>query len=158
MAGRPPKAIEQHKLDGTYRKDRHDNRGTQLQKIRDVKIPESISPVAAELWRQIVPELCKADLITDVDIPALEYAFYCYGLALELRSIAEEYPGGKAAYIANCKRMEKDVLFESRRYMNEFNSIMMRFGMTPVERARIKGNAPENPDSDDPVSRIIGDG
>jgi P27 family predicted phage terminase small subunit len=156
--GRPPKPVEQHKQDGTFQKCRHEDRGTQLEPIETLPCPASLTGEALEKWEEIVPNLCKADLVTETDAPVLEHAFHCYGLARNLRKIAAAYPGGEAKYIESLDRMKKDVLFESLRYMQEFEKIMYKFGMTPVERARIKGTVKPEEDEDSAVKNIIGNG
>lgn len=156
--GRPPKPVEQHKQDGTYQKCRHADRGTQLEPVKTLPCPASLTDEAAEKWDEIVPGLCGAELVTGADVPVLEHAFHCYGLALNLRKIAAQYPGGEAKYIASLDRMKKDVVYESLRYMQEFEKIMYKFGITPVERARIKGNVKPEDDEDSAVKGIIGNG
>ncbi len=155
---RPPKPVELHKQDGTYQKCRHSDRGTKLESLKELPCPSTLSSYAAEKWNSVIPDLCKADLVTETDIPLLEHAFYCYGLARDLRDIAKNFPGGEAAYISAQDRMHKDVVYESLRYMQEFEKIMYKFGMTPVERARIRGNKKPEEEEDSAIKGIIGNG
>jgi P27 family predicted phage terminase small subunit len=156
---RPPKTVEQHKQDGTYQKCRHADRGTNMEPVKSVSCPEKLTGEARKLWDTVVPRLCSADLVTEADKPVLEHAFHCYGLAVDLHRIAEKHEGGEAAYIASLTRMDKDVVYESLRYMQEFDKIMYKFGMTPVERARIRGNVkPSDEDEDSTIKSLIGNG
>ncbi len=159
MAGRPPKPIEQHKLDGTYRKDRHSEHGIQnISKIVGIEPPEDLTEEARRVWLDIIPVLCAAELVTPIDMPALYEAFTVYGMAQELRKIAENKPKGAAAYVLSLGRMDKDPMFEYLRYMRRFDEILYKFGMTPVERARISTGKKERTNEDDPLSKIIGNG
>lgn len=44
--GRPIKSTEEHIKDGTYRKDRHENRGVSLDALKEISIPEELNNAA----------------------------------------------------------------------------------------------------------------
>lgn len=98
--GRPIKTTEEHIKDGTYRKDRHANRGVSLDALEEVSVPDVLNHDAKEKWLEIIPVLQKNGLVTAVDIPTLTDAFIAYGAAQDclntviskFNSIAEYWP------------------------------------------------------------------
>jgi len=138
MGGRPPKSVEEHKLDGTFREDRHGDRGFDVPHIADIKPPKGLTKEARKLWKEIIPPLCQTGIIAVIDYPALEEAFRAYGTAVECKKYVDEIEGGVAAYLATRKRMDSNLMNEYLKHMERFDKIMMKFGMTPVERAKLR--------------------
>ena len=60
MVGRPPKTIEQHLADGTYRKDRHGDRLYAEASGAIGEPPEELSDEAAQIWRATAAALSAA--------------------------------------------------------------------------------------------------
>ena len=156
--GRPPKTVEQHKLDGTYQKCRHADRGTSLEPLTGVECPEGITGKARELWNQVVPALCAARMVTIVTLPTLEHAFYWWQQAQECRALVEK-AGGLAAYLLTLGPNTKNAMDLALKYEQEYQKIMAQFGDTPVNAAKVRGNVkPEEKNPADAVLKIMGNG
>lgn len=151
--GRPPKTVEQHKLDGTYQKCRHEDRGTSLEPLLGVDCPESITGLTRDLWNQIVPALCAARMITIVTLPTLEHAFYWRQKAQECRKIVDN-AGGLAKYLLTLGPNTKNAMDLALKYEQEYQKIMAQFGDTPVNAAKVRGNVQQKEKS--PADAILG--
>lgn len=158
MAGRPPKSKAQHQLEGTYRKDRHEKRGTKLELVQlGISCPSSITGDAKKVWDSVIPELAKAGLITLVDAPQLEHAFRCYQYAMTCRATIEK-KGGIVKYLASLEFREKNLADEELKYMQEWERILWKYGMTPVEASKIKNNVQKEEDDDSIIKSVMGQG
>ena len=73
--GRPPKSVEEHKSNGTYKPSRHDGRGISIEPLETLPAPVSLSKRAAEKWNEIVPAMLAAGLVSVVDAVILKDAF-----------------------------------------------------------------------------------
>lgn len=159
MAGRPPKPIEEHLTDGTYQPCRHDGRGVELEKVADIVPPAGLGSKATKVWKQILPELCSAGLVSRVDYPALEEAFVAYAEGhdalhtlrrrrRELQKRIRELTNEDSLDPDRIDQLEelssrlvstqRVMMREFRQDMELFNWVMVRFGMTPVERAKLR--------------------
>ena len=157
MAGRLPKTVEHHKLEGTYRKNRHADRGTNLEPLDGVECPDTITGRAREMWEQVVPALCKARMVTTVTLPTLEHAFYWWQKAQECRAVVDA-AGGLAAYLLTLGPNTKNVMDLALKYEQEYQKIMAQFGDTPVNAARVRGNVTEQKVDAEAVLAIMGNG
>lgn len=152
---RPPKAVEAHKLDGTYRADRHADRGVELDKIVNIKTPQGLTKEARKMWKMIIPPLCEAGIVSVIDYPALEEAFRCYGTAKQCYARAQSLANGDVSeYLQNLTRMDTNLMNEYLRHMERFDKIMVKFGMTPVERAKIRGSKKEKEKPTSPIGLL----
>lgn len=157
MGGRPRKSIEQHKLDGTYQKCRHEGRGVQnVERLTGIEPPETLTDVARQTWETVIPLLCRAGLVTQVDAPELYEAFTCYGIAQEYLKAGTE--AGGIHFSLALGRSEKDPYREYLLYMERFDKIMYKYGVTPQERAKIRQPAEKKEDDDSAIASIIGNG
>ncbi len=157
MGGRPPKSVQQHKLDGTYQKCRHENRGTNLEPLAGVSCPETVTGAAREIWDQVVPPLCKAKLVTIISIPTLEHAFYWLQQAYEMRKLVED-AGGAKQYLLTVGLHSFNALDLALKYEQEYQKIMAQFGDTPVNASRVRGNVTEKKLETDAILKIMGNG
>lgn len=147
------KSVEQHKLDGTYQPCRHADRGTRMEKIEGVDCPPTIkNKTVRKLWRELVGHLCLNELVTLVDVPILEYAFYCYEKAQECRAEFEKF-ATVPDYLKSLKFHEKDMTKEYRYWIREWASVMYKFGMTPVESSKVRTNI--KPDDEDEAMNTL---
>ena len=131
MAGRPRKSIDQHLRDGTYRADRHGPIATdqlESQAPPPPAMPGEVVGLAAEFWRRIVGLL--GNLIRDRDAPLL--AELCWHWA-ELQRIKTEI-----ALVTPGTGNYRDLLIANGICTDKFDRIARRFGMTPVDRAKLK--------------------
>lgn len=143
------KSKEQHIQDGTYQPCRHADRGITVQKVEGLSCPSSIkTKQAKQLWAQQVGALCENQLVTIVDAPELEHAFYCYERAMECRRKLEKYKDA-TDYYSQLKFHEKDITAEYRKWMHEYEKVLYKFGMTPVEASRVRTNVKKDGDDSD---------
>lgn len=132
---RPPKSIEQHKLEGTYRADRHAKR---LDLGNDAPPPPSdLTGAEAELWRHITDAIP----VAKVD-------------ALALRVLVESWRLYRRAYDDFVASPGRDERITWRSCQDAFLAVCRQFGMTPVSRSQVKAEAPEV-DPDDPLQNIL---
>ena len=157
MPGRLPKTVEQHRLDGTYQKCRHGDRGTNLEPLEGIECPPTITGKARDMWNQVVPALCRARMVTILTLPTLEHAFYWWQRAQDCRDLVES-AGGLARYLLTLGPNTKNAMDLALKYEQEFQKIMAQFGDTPVNAARVRGNVTEKKPETDAVLKIIGNG
>ena len=157
--GRPRKPTELLELNGGYREDRHGNRSDSsliaLPKDTILEAPKKYSAAAKHAWESIVPKLILQGILSTEDFPTLEMMFNAF----------EEYEKAKKA-IAKFDKQNPD-LFDSetinnRRKLNawllasitDFNKLASKFGLSPVDRARII-TPQEKKKNEDPLEIII---
>lgn len=153
------KSVEEHKQDGTYQPCRHADRGTTIAKIEGLTCPSTIKDKnVRKLWDQQVGELCKNNLVTIVDAPELEHAYWCYCKAMECRKALEGFKSA-ADYYKSLKFHEKDLTVEYRKWMHEYEKVLYKFGMTPVEASKVRTNKNnDSGDVEDFLRGLIGNG
>ena len=79
--GRPPKSVEDHKANGTYKPSRHDGRGITIEPLEKLPAPINLSKRASDKWDELVPAMLEAGLISIVDTVILKDAFISYDIA-----------------------------------------------------------------------------
>ena len=122
MAGRPRKPSALHILNGTAAA-RNANRGDMITSGKP-KMPSGLSRSAQKFWRRVVPTLidlgfCSAQ---DADELALMARWWCTADALLTRVEAGAL----------------DVVGRAATADQQFQRIACRFGMTPVDRAKLR--------------------
>lgn len=89
--GRTPKTAEEHKKDGTYRKDRHGARATGEAKPAQDKTPPASLPTELHgNWNDAVADLEDVGVVTKTDLAMLERAFVQLGNSMKLQAKFEE--------------------------------------------------------------------
>ncbi len=155
--GRPPKSIEEHKNNGTYKPSRHDGRGISIEPLETLPAPVSLSKRAAEKWNEIVPAMLAAGLVSVVDAVILKDAFITYDIAqdcLEQVNAYENY----GEYLQNLDKIKQmNLLDVYKEHMNRFHKIMMKFGVTPEARTRMRVK-PKEKDTNDFLKELMGNG
>lgn len=133
-SGRPGKPTAQHKLEGTYRGDRHDGRVDDAMYNGVPKRPTGLKGDALKLWNLLYPQFVKSGVATEVDAPAIESM--CRWWALwrdQMRDIetgnVEDF--GKASVVA-------------ARYHREFRIMAGKFGLSPADRLRFTTRVDED--------------
>ncbi len=135
MKGRKTKPSNIHQLHGTYREDRHGG-GIQIESVLPDP-PAGLPEAGLEEWLRVAPELHKANLLTNLDLAALEA--YCrlfarWRMAEEMLATADDMVfEAKSGYMA-----QSAYLNISNACVKQMHSIMADFGMTPAARARMK--------------------
>lgn len=155
--GRSPKSIEEHKNNGTYKPSRHDGRGISIEPLEALPAPVSLSKRAAEKWNEIVPAMLAAGLVSVVDAVILKDAFISYDIAqdcLEQVNAYENY----GEYLQNLDKIKQmNLLDVYKEHMNRFHKIMMKFGVTPEARTRMRVK-PKEKDTNDFLKEMMGNG
>jgi len=128
--GRKPTPTAVHRLAGTYRPDRHGKRSDDIPATRPIK-PRDIPKDAAKLWDALVPWLVQHGAVQAIDRTALELLCRLWALARASLAAAEATP------------LDKDARIAAVAYAARFESLAARFGLTPVDRARLVLNPPE---------------
>lgn len=155
--GRTPKSVEDHIKNGTYKPSRHEGRGITIEPLETLPAPVSLSKRAAEKWEEIVPAMLSAGLVSVVDAVILKDAFISYDIAqdcLEKVNAYESY----GEYLANLDKIKQmNLLDVYKEHMNRFHKIMMKFGVTPEARTRMRVKPKEKDDSDF-LKSLVGNG
>lgn len=155
--GSPPKSVEDHIKNGTYKPSRHEGRGITIEPLETLPAPVSLSKRAAEKWEEIVPAMLSAGLVSVVDAVILKDAFISYDIAqdcLEKVNAYESY----GEYLANLDKIKQmNLLDVYKEHMNRFHKIMMKFGVTPEARTRMRVKPKEKDDSDF-LKSLVGNG
>ncbi len=132
---RLPKSLEQHRLDGTYRPDRHASR---LAISHDPPPPPSdLTAAERELWQHITDSIP----VAKVD-------------ALALRCLVESWRLYRRAYDDFVADPNKETRITWKACQDAFLAVSKQFGMTPVARAQVKAVEPQA-DENNPLVSIL---
>lgn len=146
--GRPPKSTEEHIKNGTYKPSRHEGRGITIKPLETLPAPIDLSERASKKWDEIVPAMLAAGLVSAVDVVILKDAFTSYDIAqdcLEKVNVYESY----GEYLSNLDKIKQmNLLDVYKDYMNRFHKIMMKFGVTPEARTRMRVKTEEKNEND----------
>lgn len=146
--GRTPKSTEEHERNGTYRPSRHDNRGISITPLEKLQAPQDLSERATEKWDKIVPAMLEAGLISIVDVVILKDAFVSYDIAQNCLEQVNNY-ATYGDYLCNLDKIKQVNLLDTyREYMDRFHKIMMKFGVTPEARTRMRVKPKEKEETD----------
>ncbi|WP_282125642.1 phage terminase small subunit P27 family [Marinifilum flexuosum] len=142
------KSIEQHKADGTYRKDRHKNKIDQSGfRVNEIPGCEDLPERAQDFFTELAALQIKSGQLTEVDIPALKIlatSYSDYFDAVETLDIEGLIVGDDSPKLHPMNQVKKDA--------REFIFKLLReFGMTPTSRTRIisTDNIPQTAEEDD---------
>jgi len=146
--GRQPKSVEDHIKNGTYKPSRHEGRGITIEPVEKLPPPVSLSKKAAEKWEEMVPAMISAGMVSIVDAVILKDAFTSYDIAQDCL----EQVNGYESYGVYLKGLDKtrqmNLLDVYKEHMNRFHKIMMKFGVTPEARTRMRVKPKEKDDGD----------
>ena len=155
--GRPPKSVEDHIKNGTYKPSRHEGRGITIEPVEKLPPPVSLSKKAAEKWEEMVPAMISAGMVSIVDAVILKDAFTSYDIAQDCL----EQVNGYESYGVYLKGLDKtrqmNLLDVYKEHMNRFHKIMMKFGVTPEARTRMRVK-PKEKDDGDLLKELMGNG
>lgn len=149
MARGRKKSIEQHKLDGTYREDRHGSSvlvGGRPMPDELAEPPDDLADAGKEHWRQVVPQLVGAGLADRVDVSALTAMCRAWATMVEARTVlndlAEAMGPGREAWALMSKGstgqwVEHPMVKTERESTALWMRLSSTFGMNPVARAQL---------------------
>lgn len=130
-AGRPRKPTGMHKVDGTFRADRHGERADAGHDFFQVPTkPKDLKGEGAKLWKLVVDNLAASRSTSKLDTASLHAMCKFWNRYLELDQRATE----------NAFDDEFAEVLEERalKAWRAFDRIASRFGMTPADRAKLK--------------------
>jgi P27 family predicted phage terminase small subunit len=136
-SGRPGMSVEQHKLHGTYRKDRHGKPSKVVPTDATAfPPPKWLTKEARSFWRQNAPELCRLGLLDGLSqtmfMALCETWSHWRALQaiLDKEGLVVDAPrGGKRAHPAAALALKTS---------GQLTEQMDRFGMTPVGRRKLR--------------------
>lgn len=143
MKGRPPKSSRQRLLEG--------NPGRRPIPVEPVVpalgggVPTWVPPDARRLWSEFLPRLQTCGFLAEADGPML--FLMCQAWSITMQSLRKLKRQG-----LTCKGRKNPAGQIWRDNANLFLQIASKFGMSPVDRARLFGGQPP----DDPGSTLDG--
>ena len=155
--GRPPKSIEEHIKNGTYKPSRHDGHGITIEPLETLPPPVSLSKRAAEKWEEMVPAMLSAGMVSVVDAVMLKDAFISYDIAQDCLEKVNAYESYGEYLLKLDKMKQMNLLDVYKEHMNRFHKIMMKFGVTPEARTRMRVK-PQEKDTNDFFKELMGNG
>ena len=149
--GKPRKPTAKHKLDGTYRGDRHAGLGEVTFPDADLKPPAELNEAGRGEWNALAPDLHRQGMLTRADRTA--FTLYCQAYA-DYASITRKLNRKGAPDHGTPKR--KDMVLERMKAYTILKDVMARFGFTPSDRAGLPAAPPKEPE---PAGEdVFGDG
>lgn len=134
------KPLGQAKADGSYREDRHGQRVDDRYPTGAPPRPE-MGEIATRLWDDIT-RITPAEVLVQFDWAALKACCEWYEVASKLRQQVTADP------------LDGRTLRSAAQAEKTFLSLATRFGLTPVDRTRIKAIKPERKD-DSPMAKLL---
>lgn len=145
-------------LNGTYRKDR--NGGIFAPDKFDngssfPMAPPRLNELGAKVWALACEELWRKGILYTMDLPQLE--IYCF--AMQSFWQAQDHIDKYGAVYEHTNRVGETALMQNpwvnvkMKDWEIINRLSAKFGMTPIDRNKL--DAPEQPNEDDPLSKIL---
>src|ERR1700743_1102074 len=135
LRGRPPKPLEDHVLQGTFREDRHGAESFAFRPDGYAEKPKDLGKLAAWLWDFIVEDLHRKNVATKIDSIKLAEAcrwyerYHRYAKAADKKKVDD-----KSAY---------RILISAKMCWEKFDQIATAFGLDPVARMRLQIKPPK---------------
>jgi len=147
------KSILDHIHRGTYRKDRHEGRGSKKRLDALPEPPESLPEAAKEIWRKEVAQLFEATAISPKDLPALvDLVMAAYHSQLA----AADLEKNGLTLTVDLKAGRKVIANPAWRVYQDAQRILLalrkEFGLTPQSSQRMTMPEPPKPDPLDQFS------
>lgn len=109
------------------------------------EMPDDLSPQAAEIWPQIAEQLQRANVLTQIDAPAL--ALYCEAYARWKDANDKVVKLGAVVRSPNGFPMQSPYLPIANKAFEQMRRMLIEFGMTPASRSKVTAvskNGPKN--------------
>ena len=132
--GRKPKPTGRHKVEGTYRHDRHGDRATAKPGVPTA--PAKLSAEAKVEWQRVIGELAAANLLAKLDRSTL--ALYCEAWADYWAAKLIVQKEGWTAVGSTGNVIEHPAVKAMQRAWEQCLKAGCQFGMTPSARGSIK--------------------
>ena len=133
--GRPRKPTWEHKLNGTYREDRHGNRVEVGGGTMDPNPPIELSDDEGVLWTQVVESL-SPEVVCPLDITTLYALCRWWGIWCECEKAIRE-KGPEDSYRLHIQAVSA---------WKQFAALAAKFGLTPIDRAKLDFPPPKQHD------------
>ena len=151
--GRPRKALALHKMEGTYRPDRHEGRVDDPGLlVAPVDAPTSLTDARAlNAWKLVVNRLAMTHRIAPEDLPSIEAAFHEYEQFWIARDHLKDIPTTDTADYKAWHTIMKSSL-------QVYTDIMRRFGTSALDRQLIRATIEDKPkDTRSLMEKMCGD-
>ena len=135
-AGRPPKPMEAHIKEGTYRKDRHAGAlvvTTPGTGIAHLGAPPHLTPLQKEVWGELARLL--ESVVRESDAPMVELAAVAYA---RYRVAEHQLVADGMTYVDEKGNVRENPAVKiAQRYMKMYMDASARLGLSPADRARL---------------------
>lgn len=138
MAGRPPKPIEVHMQEGTYRRDRHGEMvvTTPGHGIIQFGAPNHLTEFQQEVWLELARLL--DSIVRESDIPMVEMAAVAYANYREAQKLVDQLGMIIVEFEKGDERTKENPAVRiAQRYQKMFMDTSARLGLSPADRARL---------------------
>lgn len=180
--GRPRKPRRTKIIQGTFRKDRNPGREPAPPIMPEVKPPSGMNHWARRLWKDLIHDLVEQQLLTSIDVAALQLTCDAYGDYKEtgraifrpvnpltgkrVRRTLEQYLSGIDPWMAvetlspldlmGLRRNSQTApeLAQRNRAWTIFKAYMTEFGLSPASRNRINVPGPKET-GEDPMEKLL---
>ena len=139
--GRPPKTAAQHKADGTFRKDRHGARAELAIRPGAPEMPDDLDEDGIGLWQKII-ETLPAEVLSELDSYGLADCCRWWSVMVRCHRFVRDNPA------------DKESISLLNTATNHFHKYSAKFGLSPVDRARLK-SPPKQDDEFDPIAAVL---
>lgn len=135
-AGRPPKPIEQHLQEGTYRHDRHAGAlvvTTPGTGIAHLGAPPHLTPFQKDVWLELAKLL--ENIVRESDAPMVELAAVAYASYRDAQDVLNKEGLTVLDYRDNPRA--HPMIQVRDRSMKMYMDLSARLGLSPADRARL---------------------
>lgn len=147
--GRNHKPLAQHKLEGTFRKERHENKlYLDAYKVAP-KPPSNLGAEGNKEWQRIASVLVQNQILTPMDIKALE--FYCMQFDIIYDCYEDIKQKGVTAKGYNDNIVKNPAWQTMKEAIELTNKIAAKFGLNPVDRMKIT----VKPQEEDELEKLL---
>ena len=140
--GRNRKTTAEHKLNGSYRADRHGGRIDGADAAGDPRKPGDLSPLQSSLWDAIVDHLPDG-VVGALDSASLMALVRWYGIYADLMSQVEQNPG------------DTKLMSQATKAWDRFYRLGQDYGLTPNARAQLRAVPSATNDEPDPFKELL---
>jgi P27 family predicted phage terminase small subunit len=136
--GRPPKPLEDHEMQGTYRADRHGEPNVKFRPDGYAKKPEDLGEWGIWVWDFIIGEMNRKEVASEIDSIALGEACRWYDRYRRFGKIVDDAPdlSDKSIY---------RLLISTKMCWEKFEDLASKFGLDPASRMRLHLKPAESP-------------
>ena len=133
-AGRPPKPSALKLVSGNPGKRATNSKEPEPLLLNKLTPPKHLAPASAAVWKQLAPMLRRNQVLTEMDVVALE--MLCDSVA-DYRAAREKRNGNFTSYGAKGGQQLDQLLVAQQMCAKRAEGFMAKFGMDPVSRSRV---------------------